>query len=78
MRAVGEPEAEEERSLEPGTRVDVRDHFERTWVRGFAVTEVTEDGSYRVHRVSDNAPIPGAFARATVRRERKRRANWWY
>lgn len=78
MRAVPEPEADEDEAFEPGTRIDVRDRFQGTWSRGFAVREVTEDGRYRVQRVSDGSVVPGTFASTTVRKERKRRSNWWY
>ena len=56
----------------------MRDHFQGTWARGFAVAEVTAEGTYRVRRVSDEAVLPGSFAPESIRPEKRRRKNWWY
>ncbi len=68
---------ERSEALAPGTRVDVRDRFQGTWSRGFVVAEVTGAG-YRVERVADRTAVPGFFPHEAVRREKKRRSNWWY
>ncbi|HET8929564.1 MAG TPA: hypothetical protein VFN21_02795 [Acidimicrobiales bacterium] len=58
-----------------GTRVEVRNAFDRTWSRGFVVTAHAE-GRYRLLRRSDDTDLPGTFAADDVRRER-RRSTWW-
>jgi hypothetical protein len=63
--------------LEVGDRVEVRDRFVGTWSRGFAVREVTDAG-YLVDRVADASPLRAAIAFDAVRKERRRRSNWWY
>jgi hypothetical protein len=63
--------------LAPGTQVDVRNRYQGTWVRGFEVAEVTEDG-YRIRRLSDGSTLGELFARDDVRRERKRQGFWWH
>ncbi len=70
-----DPAAERPR-LEPGTKVDVRTGFDRSWANGFVVVEVAADG-YRVRRQSDGEVLPAVFPRAEVRRERKS-SMWWY
>lgn len=62
--------------LAPGTQVEVRSSFERTWSKGFEVVEATEAG-YRIRRLSDGSTLPGHFARTDLRRER-RGGTWWY
>ena len=61
--------------LEPGTRIEVRTGFDRSWATGFEVDAVTDDG-YRVRRRSDAQVLPVAIAAADVRRERKN-SMWW-
>jgi hypothetical protein len=63
--------------LTPGTKVDVRNRYQGTWVRGFEVAEVTEDG-YRIRRLSDGSTLGELFERNDVRRERKRQGFWWH
>jgi hypothetical protein len=63
--------------LAAGTKVDVRNRFQGTWVRGFEVAEVT-DGGYHIRRLSDGSVLPELFARNDVRRERKRQGFWWH
>ncbi len=62
--------------LEPGTKVDVRTGFDRSWANGFEVHDADGDG-YRVRRRSDGEVLPVTFTRDDVRRER-RNAMWWY
>jgi hypothetical protein len=63
--------------LTPGTKVDVRNRYQGTWVRGFEVAEATEDG-YRIRRLSDGSILGDFFSRDDVRRERKRQGFWWH
>jgi hypothetical protein len=63
--------------LAPGTKVDVRNRYQGTWVRGFEVADVTETG-YRIRRLSDGSVLPELFVRDDVRRERKRQGFWWH
>jgi hypothetical protein len=63
--------------LSPGTKVDVRNRFQGTWVRGFDVAEVTDEG-YRIRRLSDGSVLGELFTRDDVRRERKRQGFWWH
>ncbi len=63
--------------LSPGTKVDVRNRFQGTWVRGFEVAEVTDEG-YRIRRLSDGSVLGELFVRDDVRRERKRQGFWWH
>jgi hypothetical protein len=61
--------------LPPGTKVEVRTSFDRSWSRGFEVAE--GDGHcYRVRRLSDGVLLPVPVAAADVRRERS--ASWWW
>jgi hypothetical protein len=60
--------------LPPGTKVEVRERFSGSWTRGFIVETNTGDG-YTLTRRSDGEVLPGTFAAADVRRERK--SMWW-
>ncbi len=60
--------------LDAGTKVEVRDRFDRSWSNGFSVEQVTGSG-YRLRRRSDGQVLPGEFAADDVRRERK--SMWW-
>jgi hypothetical protein len=53
-------------SLAPGTEVEVRSTFDRSWKRGFVVEQASEQG-YLLRRRSDGAVLPAAFAPDTVR-----------
>ena len=80
--------------MEPGTRVEVRSRFDRSWARGFEVVEVvprTPDGSngdvtdddgpplsYRVRRRTDGKILPVLFPESDVREEKRGRGMWWY
>jgi hypothetical protein len=63
--------------LGPGTKVDVRNRYQGTWVRGFEIAEVKEHG-YRIRRLSDGSILGDLFSRDDVRRERKRQGFWWH
>ena len=62
--------------MDPGTKVEVRDRFARTWRRGFEVAEAV-DGGYRIRRMSDRSILPVVFAPDEVRREKKN-DMWWF
>ena len=63
--------------MEPGTKVEVRSRFERSWARGFEIAEVVETG-YRIRRLSDGSILPLDFSADDVRAERKTSDFWWY
>jgi hypothetical protein len=63
--------------LTPGTKVDVRNRYQGTWVRGFEIAEVTTHG-YRIRRMSDGSTLGDLFSRDDVRRERTRQGFWWH
>jgi hypothetical protein len=63
--------------LASGTKVDVRNRYQGTWVRGFEVAEYATDG-YRIRRLSDGSILGELFSRDDVRRERKRQGFWWH
>jgi len=63
-------------TFEPGTRVEVRTAFERSWARGFEVVTGADDG-YRLRRLSDGAELPATFVADDVRRERRDPNMWW-
>ncbi len=65
--------------MTPGTRVEVRSRYERTWARGFEVAEEVDDGGqvhYRIRRRSDGSVLPALFTDDDVREE-KRDHLWW-
>lgn len=66
-----------ERTLTPGSHVEVRNRFDGRWTRGFVVDEVLADGGYRIRRTSDDQLLPSTFSSDEVRREH-RRGQWWY
>jgi hypothetical protein len=53
-------------SLAPGTEVEVRSTFDRSWSRGFLVEQASEQG-YVLRRRSDGAVLPTPFAPDAVR-----------
>jgi hypothetical protein len=63
--------------LPPGTKVDVRNRYQGTWVRGFEVAQETPEG-YRIRRLSDGSVLGELFNRDDVRRERTRQGFWWH
>ena len=70
-------EAHARSTLSLGTKVDVRNRYQGTWVRGFEIAEITEDG-YRIRRLSDGTTLDDLFPRDDVRRERRRQGFWWH
>ncbi len=62
--------------LAPGTKVEVRTSFDRSWARGFEVVEALDDAGYRVRRLSDDVVLPVVVQAADVRRERSS-SYWW-
>ena len=64
--------------LTPGTRVEVRKRFDASWARGFEVIDLTENGGYRLRRLSDGMELPTEFEPADLRKEKRRGDMWWY
>ena len=64
--------------LKPGTRVEVRQRFDRSWTRGFEVAEVLDRGGYKLRRMSDGSVLPYEFDGESVRVEHKKQGLWWY
>ena len=62
--------------LAPGTKVEVRTSFDRSWARGFEVVEELGAATYRVRRLSDDVVLPVPVPAADVRRERSS-SYWW-
>jgi hypothetical protein len=63
------PSATESR-VRVGDHVEVRNHFDGTWSRGFEVTDILPAMGahrYRIRRVSDGAVLPRLFAEEVVR-----------
>lgn len=78
MDAVESPSSRGRHAVDPlptGTRVEVRNGFDRSWSNGFEVIGHAA-GGYRLRRHSDGAELPGIFTTDDVRRER-RRSTWW-
>ena len=71
------PDPNARSALTPGTKVDVRNRYQGTWVRGFEVAEVA-DGGYHIRRLSDGSVLGELFSRDDVRRERTRQGFWWH
>ena len=53
-------------SLAPGTEVEVRSTFDRSWKRGFVIEDASEQG-YRLRRRSDGSVLPTPFAAEAIR-----------
>ena len=62
--------------LAPGTKVEVRTSFDRSWARGFEVVESLDETGYRVRRLSDDVVLPVVVRVDDVRRERSS-SYWW-
>jgi hypothetical protein len=62
--------------LQPGTKVEVRTSFDRSWAKGFEVVEALPDEYYRVRRLLDDVVLPVPLAAEAVRRERSS-SYWW-
>jgi hypothetical protein len=71
------PELTARAPLAPGTKVDVRNRYQGTWVRGFEIAEATDEG-YLIRRMSDGSTLGELFSRDDVRRERSRQGFWWH
>ena len=72
--AVSAPDPE----LAPGMAIEVRNHFDGRWSKGFEISAVTPEG-YRVVRLSDGRELPTLFDPTDIRRPRdRRRDTWWY
>jgi hypothetical protein len=64
--------------LDPGAPVEVRNHFDGRWAKGFEITSCSADG-YRVRRLSDGRELPTVFDGHDIRPRRERkRDTWWY
>ncbi len=69
-----------DRTVDPGTRVEVRSRFDRASARGFEVAEqvsASEGLRYRVRRRSDGSVLPALFEDDDLRAERPRNDMWW-
>jgi len=53
---VTAPDPNARTPLSPGTKVDVRNRYQGTWVRGFEVAEFTGEG-YLIRRLSDGSVL---------------------
>jgi hypothetical protein len=62
--------------LGPGTKVEVRTSFDRSWARGFEVVEPVGSAAYLVRRLIDDVVLPVALPADDVRRERSS-SYWW-
>ena len=60
-----------------GPRSTCATAIQGTWVRGFEIAEITDDG-YRIRRMSDGSILGELFSRDDVRRERTRQGFWWH
>ena len=63
-------------TLDPGTKVEVRTAFDRSWARGFEVLSACDEG-YTLRRLSDGNALPTTFPPDAVRRERRDANMWW-
>jgi hypothetical protein len=54
-------------ALPPGTRVEVRTRYRRSWSNGFEVEQTTDEG-YWLRRESDRYVLPRPFVANDVRR----------
>ncbi|MEY2469251.1 MAG: hypothetical protein QOF21_1949 [Actinomycetota bacterium] len=61
--------------LQHGMHVEIRQRFDRRWVRGFLVETVNAEG-YEVRREHDGVLLPERFQAEDVRIE-KRRFHFW-
>jgi hypothetical protein len=65
--------------LRPGTKVEVRTGFDRSWAKGFEVVAWHDDvGGYQLRRMSDGSEVPGTFPPDAVRRARRPNDMWWF
>lgn len=63
----------------PGTAVEIRNQFDRSWSSGFVVESLAGNGNYFVARSSDGSVLPAEFGPSDVRRVKKKSKNsmWW-
>jgi hypothetical protein len=61
----------------PGSRVEVRTGFDRSWAKGFEVVAVLDGDRYQVRRLSDGMELPTPFPAEEVRRARRENEMWW-
>lgn len=52
----------EDRAMDVGTRVQVRNRFLAEFRPGFEIAEVTQSGGYVLRRLSDGVQLPAPFA----------------
>ena len=52
----------EDRAMDVGTRVQVRNRFLAEFRPGFEIAEVTSSGSYVLRRLSDGVQLPSSFS----------------
>jgi hypothetical protein len=62
-------------SVDPGTEVEVRNAFDRSWSTGFVVSQITDAG-YILRRASDQSELPRPVPFDAVRHQR-RNSMWW-
>lgn len=77
----------------PGTRVEVRSRFDRSWSRGFEIVEAIDhpdpavlvegtphdsEVAYRLRRRSDGRVLPLLFADHDLRPQKRGGGMWWY
>jgi hypothetical protein len=62
--------------IAPGTRVEVRTGFDRSWAGGFEVLAESQQG-YTLRRLSDGRELPRTFPAEDVRRDRRDANMWW-
>lgn len=65
-----------DRTLGPGTRVEVRDGYQGHWHKGYLVVDGDDEAGYLVRRAAEEEPLPRPLPRSSVRRER-RNSMWW-
>jgi hypothetical protein len=61
--------------LAHGAHVEVRQRFDRRWVRGFLIESSNAEG-YLVRREHDGMLLPERFTPEEVRHERRRIFHW--
>jgi hypothetical protein len=60
------PSESERAAMAPGARVEVFSSFTASWVRGFEIASIFNDG-YRVRRLSDRSVLPKTFVIGELR-----------
>jgi hypothetical protein len=67
--------ASSQRSVDPGTAVEVQNAFDHSWSEGFVVSQITDSG-YILRRDSDASELPRPIPFTSVRQQR-RNSMWW-